>query len=72
MKLRKLFSVYTLLGLIMLAFSVSMVFSFDNLRKYEQLAQADITDATWVIYQAEIELTRFLYDSTSTCTGTKT
>jgi signal transduction histidine kinase len=61
MKLRKLFSVYALLGLIMLAFSVSMVFSFDNLRKYEQLAQADITDATWVIYQAEIELIRFLY-----------
>jgi signal transduction histidine kinase len=45
----------------MLAFSVSMVFSFDNLRKYEQLAEAEITDATWVIYQAEIELTRFLY-----------
>ncbi|MDH3228507.1 MAG: PAS domain-containing sensor histidine kinase [Alphaproteobacteria bacterium] len=61
MKLSKLFSVYTLLGLVMLAFSISMIFSFDNLRKYEKLAQAEITDATWVIYQAEIELTRFLY-----------
>ncbi len=61
MKLRKIFSVYTLLGLTMLAFSVSMIISFDNLRKYERLAQAEISDATWVIYQAEIELTRFLY-----------
>ena len=61
MKLSKFFSVYTLLGLVMLAFSISMIFSFDNLRKYEQLAQAEITDSTWVIYQAEIELTRFLY-----------
>jgi len=60
MKLRRIFSIYTLLGLIMLAFSVSMIISFDNLRKYEQLAQSEITDATWVIYQAEIELTRFL------------
>jgi len=61
MKLRNLFSVYTLLGVIMLAFSVSMILSFNNLRKYEQLAQAEITDTTWVIYQAEFELTRFLY-----------
>lgn len=61
MKLRRLFSVYTLLGVIMLAFSVSMILSFNNLRKYEQLAQAEITDTTWVIYQAELELTRFLY-----------
>jgi len=61
MKLRKIFSIYTLLGLVMLAFSVSMIVSFDNLRKYEQLTQTEITDATWVIYQAEIELTRFLY-----------
>ncbi len=61
MKLSKLFSVYTLLGLVMLAFSISMIFSFNNLRKYEQLARAETTDATWVIYQAEIELTRFLY-----------
>ncbi|UCH73998.1 MAG: PAS-domain containing protein [Rhodospirillales bacterium] len=61
MKLGKLFTVYTVLGLIMLAFSVSMIFSFGNLRKYERLAQAEITDTTWVIYQAQIELTRFLY-----------
>lgn len=61
MKLRRLFSVYTLLGVIMLIFSVSMVLSFNNLRKYEQLAQVEITDTTWVIYQAELELTRFLY-----------
>ncbi|MBE9558671.1 MAG: PAS-domain containing protein [Proteobacteria bacterium] len=61
MKQRKLLSVYTLLGIIMLAFSISMILSFNNLRKYEQLAQTEITDATWVIYQAEIELTRFLY-----------
>ena len=61
MKLRNLFSVYTLLGVIMLAFSISMILSFNNLRKYEQLAQAEITDTTWVIYQAELELTRFLY-----------
>ena len=61
MKLGKLFSIYTVLGLVMLAFSISMIFSFDNLRKYEQLAQAESTDATWVIYQAQIELTRFLY-----------
>jgi len=44
----------------MLAFSVSMILSFNNLRKYEKLAQSEVTDATWVIYQAEIELTRFL------------
>jgi signal transduction histidine kinase len=61
MKQRKLLSVYTLLGIIMLAFSISMILSFNNLRKYEKLAQSEITDATWVIYQAEIELTRFLY-----------
>ncbi|MCK5275216.1 MAG: PAS-domain containing protein, partial [Alphaproteobacteria bacterium] len=61
MKQRKLLSVYTLLGIIMLAFSISMILSFNNLRKYEKLAQTEITDATWVIYQAEIELTRFLY-----------
>ena len=61
MKQRKLVSVYTLLGIIMLAFSISMILSFNNLRKYEKLAQTEITDATWVIYQAEIELTRFLY-----------
>ncbi len=60
MKLRKLLSVYSLLGVIMLAFSVSMILSFNNLRKYEKLAQSEVTDATWVIYQAEIELTRFL------------
>jgi signal transduction histidine kinase len=60
MKQGKLLSVYTLLGIIMLAFSISMIFSFNNLRKYEKLAQSEITDATWVIYQAEIELTRFL------------
>ncbi len=60
MKQRKLLSVYTLLGIIMLAFSISMILSFNNLRKYEKLAQTEITDATWVIYQAEIELTRFL------------
>lgn len=57
---RKLLSVYSLLGVIMLAFSVSMILSFNNLRKYERLAQSEVTDATWVIYQAEIELTRFL------------
>ncbi|MBE9554801.1 MAG: hypothetical protein IMF05_15160, partial [Proteobacteria bacterium] len=61
MKQRKLLSVYTLLGIIMLAFSISMILSFNNLRKYEKLAQTEITDATWVIYRAEIELTRFLY-----------
>lgn len=61
MKPFKNFGVYALLGLTMLAFSISMVISFDNLRRYEQLAQAEITDTTWVIYQAEIELTRFLY-----------
>ncbi|MDH5410252.1 MAG: ATP-binding protein [Alphaproteobacteria bacterium] len=44
----------------MLAFSISMILSFNNLRKYEKLAQSEVTDATWVIYQAEIELTRFL------------
>ena len=60
MKQGKLVSVYTLLGVIMLAFSISMILSFNNLRKYEKLAQSEITDATWVIYQAEIELTRFL------------
>lgn len=57
---RKLLSVYSLLGVIMLAFSVSMIMSFNNLRKYERLAQSEVTDTTWVIYQAEIELTRFL------------
>ena len=57
---RKLLSVYTLLGIVMLAFSISMILSFNNLRKYEKLAQSEVTDATWVIYQAEIELTRFL------------
>lgn len=61
MNLRKFFSVYTLLGAIMLIFSVSVILSFNNLRKYEQLAQGEITDTTWVIYQAELELTRFLY-----------
>lgn len=60
MKPRKLLSVYSLLGVIMLAFSVSMILSFNNLRKYEKLAQSEVTDATWIIYQAEIELTRFL------------
>lgn len=61
MKLRRIFNVYYVLGMIMLAFSVSMVFSFSNVRKYEQLAQSDIMDATWIVSQAEIELTRFLY-----------
>ena len=60
MKPRKLLSVYSLLGVIMLAFSISMILSFNNLRKYENLAQSEVTDTTWVIYQAEIELTRFL------------
>ena len=60
MKPRKLLSVYSLLGVIMLAFSISMILSFNNLRKYEKLAQSEVTDATWIIYQAEIELTRFL------------
>ena len=60
MKPSKLLSVYSLLGVIMLAFSISMILSFNNLRKYEKLAQSEVTDTTWVIYQAEIELTRFL------------
>lgn len=60
MKPRKLLSVYSLLGVIMLAFSVSMILSFNNLRRYEKIAQSEVTDATWIIYQAEIELTRFL------------
>jgi PAS domain-containing protein len=60
MNARKFLTVYSLLGVIMLAFSISMILSFNNLRKYEKLAQSEVTDATWVIYQAEIELTRFL------------
>ncbi len=61
MKLRRLLGVYLLLGLVMLAFTVSIILSFSNLRKYEQLANGEIIDSTWVIYQAEIELVRFLY-----------
>ncbi len=61
MRVRRLFSVYYVLGAIILAFSVSMVISAKNLRKYEQLAQLDITDLTRIVYRTEVELSRYLH-----------
>lgn len=61
MKIKALLNAYYLLGTIILAFSISMILSFNNIRKYEQLAQSEITDTVWIVAQAELELVRFLY-----------
>lgn len=61
MRFGRLFSVYSVLGVIILAFSLSVIFSFSNLRRYEALARTELTDTTWILAQAEIELIRFLY-----------
>ncbi len=61
MRIGRLITVYSVLGVIILAFSASMIFSFNNLRKYEQLARNELTDTTWILAQAEVELIRFLY-----------
>ena len=61
MKIRKIINVYYALSVIMLVFSLAMVASFVKLRKYEQLAQVEITDATWIVSQAEIHLERYLH-----------
>lgn len=61
MKIKALLNIYYLLGAIILAFSISMILSFNNIRKYEQLAQSEITDTAWIVAQAELELVRFLY-----------
>ena len=58
MKLRKPHGIFTALGIVMLAFAASTIFSFNNLRKYDQLAQSEITDSTWILAQAQFELER--------------
>lgn len=61
MTTKRLLSVYSLLGVVILAFALSMIFSVSNLRKYEELAQTELTDTTWILAQAEVELIRFIY-----------
>lgn len=60
MTAKRIFSVYFILGVVILAFSFSMILSFSNLRRYESLARTELTDTTWILAQAEVELVRFL------------
>ncbi len=51
---------HALLFLATLGFATSMATSFANLKKYEELGRAELSDTTWIVAQTKIDYHRLL------------